>query len=93
MKILALSDEECPALWDYYTPGRLDGYDLILACGDLKSSYLSFVVTMAHCPILWSITAFASSVWVAAIATDPALTNIPTRKCAAASANCACNFG
>lgn len=53
MKILALSDEECPALWDYYTPGRLDGYDLILACGDLKSSYLSFVVTMAHCPVLY----------------------------------------
>ena len=53
MKILALSDEECPALWDYYTPGRLDGYDLILACGDLKASYLSFVVTMARCPVLY----------------------------------------
>ena len=45
MKILALSDEECPALWEYYKPGRLDGYDLILACGDLKASYLSFIVT------------------------------------------------
>ncbi len=53
MKILTLSDEECPALWDYYTPGRLDGYDLILACGDLKSSYLSFIVTMAKCPVLY----------------------------------------
>lgn len=53
MKILALSDEECPALWEYYTPGRLDGYDLILACGDLKASYLSFVVTMARCPVLY----------------------------------------
>ena len=31
MKILAISDEECPALWDYYTPGRLDDYDLILS--------------------------------------------------------------
>ena len=26
MKILTISDEECPALWDYYLPGRLDGY-------------------------------------------------------------------
>ena len=53
MKILAVSDEECPALWDYYTPGRLDGIDLILACGDLKASYLSFLVTMARCPVLY----------------------------------------
>lgn len=53
MRILALSDEECPALWDYYTPGRLDGYDLIISCGDLKASYLSFIVTMARVPVLY----------------------------------------
>ena len=53
MKILALSDEECSALWDYYVPGRLSDYDLILACGDLKPDYLSFVVTMAKCPVLY----------------------------------------
>lgn len=53
MKILAISDEECKALWDYYVPGRLDGYDLILSCGDLKPSYLSFLVTMAKCPLLY----------------------------------------
>lgn len=53
MKILCLSDEECPALWDYYTPGKLKGYDLILSCGDLKASYLSFLVTMARCPVLY----------------------------------------
>ena len=53
MKILALSDEECPALWDYYVPGRLKDYDLILACGDLKAEYLSFIVTMARCPVLY----------------------------------------
>ena len=53
MKILTISDEECPALWDYYMPGRLDGYDLILACGDLNSKYLSFLVTMARCPVLY----------------------------------------
>ncbi|MGM9589588.1 MAG: metallophosphoesterase [Faecousia sp.] len=53
MKILTISDEECPFLWDYYTPGKLDGYDLILSCGDLNAKYLSFLVTMAHCPVLY----------------------------------------
>lgn len=53
MKILVLSDEECPALYDYYTPGRLKEYDLIISCGDLKASYLSFIVTMARVPVLY----------------------------------------
>lgn len=53
MKILALADEECPSLWDYYTPGKLKDYDLIISCGDLKASYLSFLVTMARCPLLY----------------------------------------
>lgn len=53
MKILTISDEECPALWDYYVPGRLDGYDLIISCGDLNAKYLSFLVTMAKCPVLY----------------------------------------
>lgn len=53
MKILTISDEECPFLWDYYVPGRLDGYDLIISCGDLNAKYLSFLVTMARCPVLY----------------------------------------
>ena len=53
MKILAISDEECPALWDYYVPGRLKDYDLIISCGDLKSDYLSFLVTMGRAPVLY----------------------------------------
>jgi Icc-related predicted phosphoesterase len=53
VKILTVSDEECPGLWEYYTPGKLSGYDLILACGDLKAEYLSFLVTMARCPVLY----------------------------------------
>ncbi len=53
MKILAIADEECPALWDFYVPGRLKEYDLILSCGDLKADYLSFLVTMARCPVLY----------------------------------------
>ena len=53
MKILTIADEECTALWDYYIPGRLKEYDLIISCGDLKASYLSFLVTMARCPVLY----------------------------------------
>lgn len=53
MRILTVSDEECPALWDYYTSGRLKDYDLIISCGDLKAEYLSFLVTMARCPLLY----------------------------------------
>lgn len=53
MKILSISDEECLALWDHYVPGRLKDYDLIISCGDLNASYLSFLVTMARCPVLY----------------------------------------
>ena len=53
MKILALSDTEARSLYDYYRPGKLKDYDLILACGDLRVEYLEFLVTMAHCPLLY----------------------------------------
>ncbi len=53
MKILAVSDEECAALWDHYVPGRLKDYDLIISCGDLKADYLSFLVTMGRAPVLY----------------------------------------
>lgn len=53
MKILAVSDQESPALWEYYKDGCLKEYDLILSCGDLKAEYLSFLVTMARCPVLY----------------------------------------
>lgn len=53
MRILAVSDEEVDALWEYYQPGRLAEYDLIISCGDLKYSYLEFLVTMARCPVLY----------------------------------------
>ena len=53
MKILLVSDEEDRFLWDYYTPGRLKGIDLILSAGDLDAEYLSFLVTMANRPLLY----------------------------------------
>ena len=53
MKILCVSDEESPALYEHYVPGRLKEYDLILSGGDLRASYLSFLVTAARCPLFY----------------------------------------
>ena len=53
MKILAIADKESKNLWDFYTPGKLDGIDLIISCGDLHPHYLSFLATFTHAPILY----------------------------------------
>ena len=53
MKILLVADEESPYLWDYYQPGRLEGVDFILSCGDLKQEYLEFLVTMSNRPLYY----------------------------------------
>ncbi len=53
MKVLAVSDTECAALWDYYRPERVEGVDLIISCGDLKREYLEFLVTMTNKPVLY----------------------------------------
>ncbi len=53
MKILVVSDEECPALWNECAKQRLREYDLIISCGDLKADYLSFLVSLARCPVLY----------------------------------------
>ncbi len=53
MRILVVSDEEAKGLYDHYRPGKLDGYDLILSCGDLKKEYLEFLVTMSNVPLLY----------------------------------------
>ena len=53
MKILAVADAEAKYYYDYYQPGKLNEFDLILACGDLHRAYLEFLVTMAGCPVLY----------------------------------------
>ena len=53
MKILAVSDVESKYFFEYYTPGKLRDFDLIIACGDLRVPYLEFLVTMARCPLLY----------------------------------------
>ena len=53
MKILVIGDHESKSLWDFYDPSKLEGIDLIISCGDLSPRYLSFLVTLAHCPVLY----------------------------------------
>lgn len=53
MRILAVADVESRYYYDFYTPGKLAEFDLILSCGDLPREYLEFLVTMARCPLLY----------------------------------------
>ena len=53
MKILVIADEESKSLWDFYTPRKLKGIDLIISCGDLSPNYLEFLVTMANRTLLY----------------------------------------
>ncbi len=53
MKILVISDEECPGLWNECAKNRLREFDLIISCGDLRADYLSFLVSLARCPVLY----------------------------------------
>ena len=53
MRILVLADEESKYLWDFFEKSKLEGIDLIISCGDLKSSYLSFLATLSSVPVLY----------------------------------------
>lgn len=53
IKILFISDEPVPALWDYFDSSQLEGIDLIISCGDLPPQYLSFLATFFKGPILY----------------------------------------
>lgn len=53
MKILAISDVESKHLLDFFDPKKYEDVDLILSAGDLKGTYLSYVVTMVNKPLLY----------------------------------------
>ena len=53
MKILVLADEKSKSLYEYYAPEKLQGVDLIIACGDLGKDYLDFFATMSGVPVLF----------------------------------------
>ena len=45
MKILLLADQAEPTLWEHLDKRKLEGVELVLSCGDLPASYLSFLTT------------------------------------------------
>jgi len=51
VRILCLADEEVPQLWGKFDPSLVEGVDMILSCGDLKSEYMDFLVTMVPVPL------------------------------------------
>lgn len=53
LRVLVVSDQESSYIWDYFDKRRFEGVDVILSCGDLKASYLSFLVTMLSKPLLY----------------------------------------
>lgn len=53
MRILAVSDIESKFIWDHFDPAVFSGIDLIISCGDLKASYLSFIVSMIPAPLFY----------------------------------------
>ncbi len=53
MRILAVSDVPSDRYYKFYQPGRLNGFDLILSCGDLSPEYTEFLVTLANCPLVY----------------------------------------
>ncbi len=53
MRILALSDVESSYLYDHFDIKNFAGVDLVLAAGDLKADYLSFITTALNVPVLY----------------------------------------
>lgn len=53
LRILAVSDVESKFIWEHFDPEVFRGVDLILSCGDLRASYLSYLVTMIPAPLFY----------------------------------------
>ena len=53
MKILVVSDIESNYIWDFFDKSNFKDIECVISCGDLKSSYLSFLVTMLAVPVFY----------------------------------------
>ena len=53
MRLLVLADHEEARIWDYFSPKKTEGVDLILSCGDLDPDYLEFLTTMVNRPLFY----------------------------------------
>ena len=53
MRVLAVGDVPSRYYYDFYAPGKLDKFDLILSAGDLSRAYLEFLTTMSNRPLVY----------------------------------------
>ncbi|MBE6023475.1 MAG: metallophosphoesterase [Cellulosilyticum sp.] len=53
MKILVVSDIESNYIWDFFDKSNFRDIECVISCGDLKASYLSFLVTMLAVPVFY----------------------------------------
>lgn len=53
MKILVISDVESSYIWDFFDKSNFKDIECVISCGDLKASYLSFLVTMLAVPVFY----------------------------------------
>jgi Icc-related predicted phosphoesterase len=51
MRILTVSDQVEPVLYDRFDRGQFEDIDLILSCGDLPPEYLSFLLGKLNVPL------------------------------------------
>ncbi|MBQ6333773.1 MAG: metallophosphoesterase [Erysipelotrichaceae bacterium] len=52
-RIMCLADEEDLGLYSEYARSELKDTDFLISCGDLKSEYLEFLVTMSNKPLFY----------------------------------------
>lgn len=53
MKIFTVADQENKYIWEHFNKDRYKDIDFIISCGDLKKTYLSFLVTMVNKPLFY----------------------------------------
>mgnify|MGYP002153782736 CR=1 FL=1 len=53
MKVLAVSDQVAPQIYDASIQPRFADVDLVLSCGDLPHYYLEYIVTMLNVPLYY----------------------------------------
>lgn len=53
VKALVVADQENAYIWDHFDKSAFAGVDVIISCGDLKASYLSFLTTMVAAPLYY----------------------------------------
>jgi Icc-related predicted phosphoesterase len=53
VKILAVADTEDRALSEHFNRERYGDVDLVVSCGDLKASYLDYLISQLNVPLLY----------------------------------------